>query len=372
MKLAIECRVESTIKLLKIIEIENKNKKYIFYPDSKGILDKIRIIAQVDNPEKFFSTISIPKNSSVPNIDIKIDEKLFNSIIEEFQELESDLSFTTYGNLKKINYENPSHELICETEEEKKKAPLIGVEKGDGKYPVEITELNEFILKEIIYGKEDYQSLMIPKAFLREGMNEFHSFRYINAFFNFHFILEGLYGNKKTKNSAVEFEFKRSAEFQEILEWIISNIKKEERHFKKITQMLKERNKILDADGIIHLIVSTRGDLHHFSNIPTKKQGTPFNHSEFESIAWITLGLASRAIAEKIVKINQEKMDSNTLIDYALRFKQLHKYSEAIEFCEAILKRDPSCDIAWEILGETYESLGKHEKANECYKKICK
>ena len=63
--------------------------------------------------------------------------------------------------------------------------------------------------------------------------------------------------------------------------------------------------------------------------------------------------------------------DVNTLIDHALQSKHSHKYSEAIELWKAVIKRDPKCGIAWEILGEIYESLGKHEKANECYKKIC-
>ncbi|NVM03924.1 MAG: hypothetical protein HWN67_16450, partial [Candidatus Helarchaeota archaeon] len=122
--------------------------------------------------------------------------------------------------------------------------------------------------------------------------------------FNFYFILEGLYGNRKTKNKAVEHEFKNSNEFQEIVKWIIEELNKAPKHLEKINQMLKRRNKNLNVEGIIHLIVSTRGDLHHFVNNPNKPQGTPFNHKEFTSIAWVAQGLAVRAILQKILEIN--------------------------------------------------------------------
>ena len=119
--------------------------------------------------------------------------------------------------------------------------------------------------------------------------------------------MEGLYGNGKTKNSAVEKEFMDSKEFYDFLNWMIENIKKEPKHLEKINNMLKLRNKNLDVEGIVHLLVSTRGDLHHFTDNPNKNQGTPFDHAEFETIAWVSLGLATRAILQEILEINVGK-----------------------------------------------------------------
>ncbi|GAG61785.1 unnamed protein product, partial [marine sediment metagenome] len=105
-------------------------------------------------------------------------------------------------------------------------------------------------------------------------------------------------------NYAVEREFEKSKEFNEFIEWMIDHLKKAPRHLKKINEMLKYRNKNLDVDGIIHLVVATRGDLHHFADDTNKTRGTPFNHKEFESIAWVALGLAIKAILQKMIEIN--------------------------------------------------------------------
>ena len=163
---------------------------------------------------------------------------------------------------------------------------------------------DEQYFKTVIETKNRYSSLTIPKAFWREGINEFNSFRYINAFYNFYFILEGLYGNRKTKNDGVETEFKKSSEFRELIKWIINEIDSSPKHKDKINKMLKYRNKSLDEEGIIDLIIKTRGSLHHFANTDQIVQGTPFNQNDFESIAWVTLGLANHAITKKILHIN--------------------------------------------------------------------
>lgn len=371
MKLSLECKVESMIIIHKTIEIENEEKLYVFYPNKEGFLSKLKIISPVSYPEKFYSTITpTPNSKSVAHFDIKEDEELMDSIRKEFQELESDLSFTSGGSLKKIHWDNLKSELICETEEEKKKANIIGVKVEKNKYPVPIIKMDESTLRSIVTSKADYTPLIIPKAFFREGLNDFHSFRYINAFYNFYFILEGLYGNGKSKNKAVEWEFKKSKDFCEFVEWSINNIKNSPRHLNKITQMLKQRNKSLNVEGIIHLLAKTRGALHHFVNIPHKIQGTPFNHKEFESIAWITMGLAARAIPQKILEINQQIFDIDFWIDRAIQYKNNYYYASAIECCEVAIKKDSNCNMAWELLGEIYNAQGRNQEAHDCFKKI--
>ncbi len=304
MKFSLECKIESKIELPKEITIKNKDREYIFILNEQNLLSSIKIVAVVRNPDKFHSVIKHTPNEEVKHhMTVNRDIELFNSLIREFQQLESTLAFS--GNLKRIYWNEPKDNLICETKEEKQKAQIFGTHFTK-EYPDPIKMIDENILKDMIQSLDKYSSLTNPKAFWREGNNDFKAFHYINSFFNFYFVLEGLYGNGKTKNSVIEKEFLKSKEFCDFINWIIESVKKEPRHLKKMNEMLKFRNKQLNVEGIIHLLVSTRGDLHHFTDNSNKKQGTPFDHVEFETIAWISLGLATRAILQKILEINQE------------------------------------------------------------------
>jgi len=306
MKFSLECDVDSRINIPKILSRKIGKKEFIFNHNKDMLLNKIKIIVTVDNPDKFYSKIE--KNATGKadwNFTINRDKEIYDELIEDFKQLESQLAFC--GSLKKIMWHSPKEEIICETEEEKQSVNIFG-SNFKQEYPDPIQHLDEKSFTDIIETKDKYSLLTIPKAFWREGNNDFKRFRYINAFFNFYYILEGLYGNGKSKNSAIEKEFINSSEFCEFVNWFLESLKKETRHLKKINEFLKLRNKKLDTEGIIHLLVSTRGDLHHFTNNPNKKQNMPFNDKEFESISWMTLGLATRAILQKILEINLQCM----------------------------------------------------------------
>jgi len=304
MKYAIECNVKSHILIKQEISITHEDKTYIFMPDEKGLLKSIKIIMPVKNPNLFYSSVEPSPNKGIKlNITIQRDNQLSESIIREFQELESTLSFN--GSLRKIYWNEPKEDLIFDNEEERKKAQIYGTHFSKS-YPITRMVITPEQLAQIIGTKDRYASLSALKSFFREGKNEFEDFRYINAFFNFYFVLEGVYGNGKTKNVQVEHEFNNSKEFVDCInKFIRNNLIPDMRHYKNIEAMLKHRNKKVNEEGIIHLLVSTRGELHHFANNPNKVQGTPFNHEYFESIAWMTLGFAVFAIAQKIVEINQ-------------------------------------------------------------------
>ena len=147
---------------------------------------------------------------------------------------------------------------------------------------------------------------MVPKAFYKEGINEFTSRRYINAFYNFYFILEDIYGEGKTKNKDIVEAFKQSSEFVIIIERTLKDIlERDKRHNNNIRNFCKEENVTFDTKGVIELLQKIRGNLHHYSSKSSKHLGTPFAHEEFESIAYLTMCLALQTIFLKIVHINQ-------------------------------------------------------------------
>ena len=302
MKYSLECVVDSKIRIPKIFSHKIGRKEFIFIPSEDGLLDKIKIIVDVEKPDKFYSKVKKVDSKKVDwTITINRDRKIYQELIEDFQQLESQLAFDFP--LKRIMWNSPKEEILPETEDEKRLVGISGL-KYEKNYPDQIKCLDEQNFKTIVEEKDKYSGLTIPMAFFREGSNNFNSFRYIDAFFSFYYILEGLYGNGKSKNSAIEKEFLKSPEFSKSVKWFIETLKNEKKHLENINRNLKLRNKILNVEGIIHLLVSTRGDLHHFTNNSKKKQNTPFNHNEFESISWMSLGLGVKAILDKTLEIN--------------------------------------------------------------------
>jgi hypothetical protein len=134
---------------------------------------------------------------------------MFDSLENELREFESLLALLY--NFKSVNWQSVRHELICETEEERQ--PILGVKLGKA-FPDEPRQIDEKPLSELIDIKARYSYMTILFAFFREVRNEYIEQKFINAFFNFYFILEGMFGNGKTKNKddALQFQKIRSPE----------------------------------------------------------------------------------------------------------------------------------------------------------------
>jgi hypothetical protein len=341
MKYSMECKVDSRIIIEKELRYNEGEKEIILIPNEERFIPSIMIIANVPNPTNFYSKAEKGEKDGVAHkLTFNTDKQLHDELIYEFQQIESILSFST-DNLKKIYWESPKEELIPETDEEKEKTSVLSLQ-WEKEYPSTPIILNEdrgcpaiafdtknfasfwiqspiclsfspdFELldsldkfKRMIKHREKYSSLVIPKAFFREGMSEYNSFRYINAFYNFYFIIEDFYGKGK-KDSAVENELKNSQDFRSHVQWILGDIKTHRRHFENINNFLKQRNKNYDIEGIVYLLVKMRGQLHHYSGKSTQTKGTPFNHKDFESIAYLAMGISYRSILQKILEINTQ------------------------------------------------------------------
>ena len=304
MKLSLECSVEGKIKIGKQLRVVKGSKEYLLIPDNKGWLSKMKIIKRVAAPNKYYAKIGPGKGKVNHEIRIAGDREERLELVREFQELESILSFDTGGSLKSIEWEAPTEDFIPETEEEEKQVQVHNLyyKKEHLDFPA---VLDGESFGEIIRSKERYVSLIVPQAFYREGANEFASKRYINAFYNFYFILEDLYGKGKTKNRDIGEEFRSSKEFRGFVDWVIKDINnKSPKDRMRIERFCKEERVAYDTDGLIDLLLKVRGSLHHYSSKSSKRQGTPFGHEDFESIAFLTMGLAVRSILQRILEIN--------------------------------------------------------------------
>lgn len=303
MKLEYKCKVESKTYLgNSILKTTFEDKDFTLIPDERGLLKEIIIRVKLINTDSVIPKFS---PSDTPGIKFNLNLNTGNEVSREIrtllQYLESDLSF--YVNLKKIYWENPDLTVIPEEEEDKKIANVLSIELAEKEYHDPEIKLTMETFIEIVSNKKKYEFLTIVKSFFREGEREFKSFRYISAFYNYYFVIEDLYGKGKTKNSAIQEEFKKNQTFRGFINWMIdSGIKG--RHKTNIEKFLLEENKSYDVNGLIELIVKVRGNLHHFSSKSTKRKGTPFSQQDFESMALLLGCLSKMCILQKIQERN--------------------------------------------------------------------
>ena len=109
-------------------------------------------------------------------------------------------------------------------------------------------------------------------------------------------MLEGLYGNRKTRNKDVEAEMRKSAGLLAQIEKFNSG-QHPVQHLKQLATMLSVST-IPTSEELVGLLVSTRGMLHHFQNNPNREQGSPLVHDKYEGIAYLARQLAHGSILE--------------------------------------------------------------------------
>ncbi|MFX1492065.1 MAG: hypothetical protein ACFFBU_07375 [Promethearchaeota archaeon] len=182
---------------------------------------------------------------------------------EDMRSLEGLLAL--YG-VRSIDTENPKVKWIPETEEEKTNLHLYEFQRSyaepndEGLPPLPF----DLVVRSIIASKEA-KEIQIPLAFFRKGGNDIYERRFIEAIYDFYFLIETCYGKGKSKNYAVKQELTKSYELKKFV--IEVQKEKDPRIYGERKLLEIYRNAYLNKrpEKIIGHIVDLRGFLHHHS-----------------------------------------------------------------------------------------------------------
>ena len=297
MRFGVKCKVDATTEIGKEpLQVSLNGMDFTLVPSEDGLLSELVVIVRVGNHNSFISYVD-PSSG----LFVDYDRQIYDNLIEMVQYLEATLSFGL--GVTKIDWDEPKLVYIPESEEEARKINVQDLTVHHHYPEPQRIRLTAGAFKAIVQQKSKEESLKIVKLFHREGVREFDSLRYIQAYYNFYFILEDLYGEGKTQNRDIEQKLKSNQTLRTIIQQALDTaIKPHGNHLQNIQNFLREENMSFNVDGIIELIVRVRGQLHHYSRKSTKRKGTPLNQRDFESMAFLLMGISVQSIIHTMSK----------------------------------------------------------------------
>ncbi|HEX8141412.1 MAG TPA: hypothetical protein VF553_02385 [Pyrinomonadaceae bacterium] len=302
MKFGIVCDVEGKTYLGNGITIEGDGMIYIFYVKNidDRLLNQIRIISEVDNPERYYYFKSPVNEEGQFTVNRGFEEHILDKLIQEMQRIESCLALV--ANIKRVYWNKAILEYYPETTEEHARFNILPTwffmheMTTDDPRGVDTNTLIHLVEQRALF-----QPFVVPMAFYREAKTEYSAARYINAFFNSYFIIEGLFGNGKFKTNGVIEELTKSSVFTGFVQKFLDEVAKNNNPNEGMTKSqleaeLKSKNQDYTIEGLIKYIVDTRGSLHHFSMKSPKAQGTPLNNADYKRLSLIAFVLAGNSL----------------------------------------------------------------------------
>jgi len=287
MRYRITANVEGDVYLSNPCRIYCNNFLYEFFVNDRQKVEKISISKHVPEEmmESLGMTVSSGKGDIKFNFEFKTDDMLHEEIQKKLQEIEAHLGFATIGTLRKVLWEIPTIEYVPEddSDEEKIKSSSVSLKRRLIDKPIAITD--EYLIK-IIKNVEELELLSISKSFWLLGSNLYRISQYILAFYQFYFVIEGLYANGKFRTNEVLKEFQKSKKFTEVCEYAMKFFSTNCAEMnEKINQFLSQEELECSVIGMQTLILRMRGNLHHYSHKCKKDQPIPTNQEKYKEIA---------------------------------------------------------------------------------------
>lgn len=170
--------------------------------------------------------------------------------------------------VEKIHIDELEVKWICETEEEEGSIPITSLKRN--RIPKTSTKyVSNSNLSNLVIFRKMLPEAHIPFSYYRQARNFFNDNDYYFAFINYFMMLEFIFADGQFNKAGMTKNFEKS----ELLELcVLSALQTFENGYKKglnyswILQECKKRQKELDFDGIVYILIEYRGLLSHASN----------------------------------------------------------------------------------------------------------
>jgi len=302
MRYGLRCPVTSKIRLSKPERKLWGDLTVELTTNSDGYFSQASVIASGQNAAEYQGGATIDHVAKVFRIQANRNEELHARMMLALHSLESFLCF--WGNLEAIHWNQAEAFIEPESEEEEKGLDL----RSWMMMPAindPIVDLSPEQLELIVGHAESCSAMTTTLSFHRAGVNDIRRFEYISAFFNFYFVLEGLYANGRFKTDHVKHEFANSVILVAAIESIIAEgFPQAMGEDVSVSEMLRAIGKPCDARSLIHLLVHTRGDLHHYAGAKKKPTGSPLMNDRYRSLSQFCLRVSQSVLFSELTAMD--------------------------------------------------------------------
>lgn len=260
----------------------------------------------VQNPQPGVKLgLHIPSTAHLPFVQI------------ELRSVEGLLSL--YG-LEGIDIDTPALTWEPENEEERQRIKLFSFERSSKEIDdAELYPVSFDLVARSILSAWDAREINVPLSFFRKGRIDIRERRYIEAYYDFFFVLETTFGEGKFKTAPLKQAFKTNNKLLGIVTAVLSDahflreISRNERLQQKHTSCYAGKPAVQILDALIDL----RGLLHHHSS-KDKHRWHPEDHQKFE----LEAKLIERVAFGVVFDLSEPFIFNQARIDTFLRLAQ--------------------------------------------------
>jgi hypothetical protein len=250
-----------------------------------------------------------------PPLTVHVDPAVDEAARRCLQAVESVLSYATdSGNpLVRINAWEGATSLIPEAPEEKERVQArgISVARTTQRRPATVTPR---FLSDVIEKTSRYGDLVESMAFMRDGTNRLLDGEFIQAFYAYYFIIEGLYAAGRSGEQQIMKRFAKSQTFCSVCEATVSAYfgagTPRSKEVAVLRPLMASYRCSETVDGLQRFLIRMRQQLHHFSRRSTKLQPHPFNQGAFAPLADLTRLVAKLALEFELKEIDRNASSS--------------------------------------------------------------
>jgi len=296
------CKIESEVKLDKIVSFKFGDFTIRLAINEKGILSTLHIDAHIniddlDIPEKVIqpSGGQVKANFLLPDFKDK-------SLSEEYKNLIPYLEAYLFEfGIVSINSDITTLEIIAENELEKKQLDqpyIITKASLQSSKPPLVNIIKDWMDVNTIAGAYILRDLHIPFSFYRRAFIALEDDDFPVAFQAFYLILEGFYGDGRHEN--LDKIFIKHKELVDIVQSKLILNKEFSDAFEKF-KVVKFTN---DPEGVFKSLLIARHHMSHFSISETKRPYvTPSNRRDYKDITFALMSIVADVIDTNRVKL---------------------------------------------------------------------
>lgn len=301
MRCALECSIEGKLRLPQSMTTTWFGDKSLSITlDEEGFASTIRL----EGPVKADDAISMrvtPHPGRGPDFSSSGGLIIRAELQRELQLIESTLG--VFCRISRIRWESATFIVIPETPEEEFQVQWNHL-RVTRQHQDTTRSLSFEDITSVLHMGHHARELMATMSFFREADSDMRRFRYITSFFSFYFVLEGLYANGQFKTKQVCAEFEKSVILRQAIERALSLPMYSQpapfSYILTIDDFLQQANQKRNVEGVIRMLVLTRGNLHHFANNPNRLSGTPLTHQRYEILASFTHDVCLNVLMREI------------------------------------------------------------------------